>query len=69
MSRPTLTAHISLSVVSRRRITVEIDGASDALYARLDNDICARPSDPPPGVEIEVLTDGDVSLSRQARQI
>jgi hypothetical protein len=48
--------------MATRRVVIEIIGASDRVYARLANDIWARLSDPPRGVEIHVLASEDGPL-------
>jgi hypothetical protein len=45
----------------QRRIVIEIDGATDKVYARLAHDVWARLSDPPRGESIEVLADDDAN--------
>ena len=51
---------VGCRAVAKRRIVIEIDGATDKVYARLANDVWARLSDPPRGVSIDVLADDDV---------
>jgi len=41
--------------VAKRRIVIEVEGATDKVYAQLVNDLWARLSDPPTDVSIEVL--------------
>jgi hypothetical protein len=50
--------------MAKRTITIIVDGATDAQYATLANDVWARLSDPPSKVGIAVQIDGSVSLLR-----
>jgi hypothetical protein len=48
--------------MATRRIAIQISGASDRVFARLVNDVWARLSDPPGGVEIQVVVDDVASF-------